>query len=70
MALTKTKAKTVYICSNNADIVRAGSTLPKMVETGLFGKSYYFYYRKLRTCDSFLFIFEGITYKIQRVNYD
>jgi len=70
MKTKKGKQKTVFICSNNDSIHRAGGSLVKMVDGELFGKSYYFYYRKLLHCDSFLFSFKGVVYKIQKVYYD
>ena len=69
MATNKPKLKTVYLVLLNGCVVQAASTLPKLVGEQLHGKSYYYYYRKLNTCDEVLHVYEGKTFKIQRVCY-
>lgn len=69
MATLKPKQKTVYLILFEGVVVQAASTLPKLVGTSLHGKSYYYYYRKLNTCDEVLHVYDGKTYKIQRLCY-
>lgn len=69
MATNKPKPKTVYLVLCEGCVVQAASSLPKLVGIQLHGKSYYYYYRKLTACDEVLHVYEGKTFKIQRVCY-
>ena len=69
MATHKPKQKTVYLVLCDGCIVQAASTLPKLVGVELHGKSYYYYYRGLKSCDEVLHVYGGKTFKIQRVCY-
>ena len=62
--------KTVYLCLHGDTVIRAGSTLPQFVGTGLLGKGYYHYYRKLKETKEMYVMYEGKPYKIQKLNYD
>ena len=64
--------KTVYLCTDGAEIVGAASTLPRLVKgtNALGAKSYYIYYRNLSNRNEFYYANGAQNLKIQRLSYD
>ena len=66
---TDTNPKYIYVIVINNTAIKAAKSLLNLIGRGKYGKSYYYYYRKLKASDTMLRTYNGNVYKIQRVCY-
>lgn len=61
--------KTVYLIIHDGKVISAATTLTKLIGKSLYGKRYFYYYRKLAEAYQFTHHYEGVIYNIQKVCY-
>lgn len=63
-------SKTIYVAIKNNQVLRASGSLKRFVGVSLFGKDYFYFYRKLKDKDQFNHTCDGEVINIVRTYAD
>ena len=63
-------SKTIYVAVKNNEILKASTSLKRFVGVSLFGKDYFYFYRKLKNSNGFDHTCDGELIKIVRTYAD
>lgn len=61
--------KTVYLIVQGGKVISIANTLTKLIGKGVYGKQYFYYYRKLAKDEYFVHTYENVIYTIQKISY-